>query len=163
MHTHGWPVAAAILLAGGLLPAAAAAHSTGETGHSGKQGAICNQRHSGGTAPTVAFDGPTAVAPGDSATYTFTVASARAAQRAAGFNVAASAGALATVANQGEQLIGGELTHTAPGTTSTAPRAGASPGRRRRAPARRCCTAPATASTATGRALATAPPPPRSR
>ena len=97
-----------------LAPGPAGAHSTGEVGHSGKQGPICNECHSGGTAPTVAFDGPTAVAVGETATYRLTVQSARASQRAAGFNVAVSAGALAAVANQGEQLLTGELTHTAP-------------------------------------------------
>ena len=110
---------AATLIAAGVVGATlgappSAAHSAGEVGHSGKQGSICNDCHSGGMAPTVAFEGPTTVTVGDTATYTFSVHSARAAQKAAGFNVAVSAGTLATVASQGEQLISGELTHTAP-------------------------------------------------
>ena len=119
MHERGQRIPAASILAGlltlaVLVPRAADAHSTGEVGHSGKQGPICNECHSGGTAPTVTFDGPTAVAVGETATYRLTVQSARATQRAAGVNVAVSAGTLAPVANQGEQLITGELTHTAP-------------------------------------------------
>src|SRR4029079_9316830 len=95
---------------------AASAHASafGLIGHSGKQGATCNECHGGGTAPTVAFSGPDTVAVGATVTYHFSVESARAAQRAAGFNVAVSGGQLAILPDQGEQVIGAELTHTAP-------------------------------------------------
>ncbi len=112
---------AAVVLATALGGAATAhAHSTGETGHSGKQGAICNECHSGGMAPTVAFTGPDTVTVGATVTYHFNVESARAAQNAAGFNVAVSSGRLAIVSGQGEQLLGPELTHTAPKSTTDA-------------------------------------------
>lgn len=102
-----------VLAAAMLLPAIAAANSAGQTGRSGKQGAICNECHSGGTAPTVSFEGPDTVVVGSMATFRFTVQSARTQQRAAGFNVAVSAGTLAT-GGDGERLVGGELTHSAP-------------------------------------------------
>ena len=108
-----WAIIAVVLAA---LGDAASAHASafGLIGHSGKQGAICNECHGGGTAPTVAFSGPDTVAVGATVTYHFSVESARAAQRAAGFNVAVSGGQLVILPDQGEQLIGAELTHTAP-------------------------------------------------
>jgi hypothetical protein len=108
-----WAITTAVLAALGDA-ASARANSTGMAGHSGKQGGICNACHSGGTAPTVAFSGPDTVAVGATVTYHFSVESARAAQRAAGFNVAVSGGQLAILPDQGEHLIGAELTHTAP-------------------------------------------------
>ena len=108
-----WAITTVVLAA---LGDAASAHASafGLTGHSGKQGTICNECHSGGMAPTVAFSGPDTVAVGATVTYHFSVESARAAQKAAGFNVAVSGGQLAILPDQGEQLLGGELTHTAP-------------------------------------------------
>jgi len=97
-----------------LWGAPAAGHSTGETGHSGKQRATCNVCHSGGTAPGVSFLGPSVVVVGDTVTYRFEVQSMRASQVAAGFNVADTGGVLAVLPNQGEQLIAHELTHTTP-------------------------------------------------
>jgi hypothetical protein len=66
-------------------------------------------------APLVQLSGPSQVAPSTVATFTFTVTSqAPDDQPQAGFNVAASAGTLAVLAGQGEKLLSGELTHTAP-------------------------------------------------
>jgi hypothetical protein len=99
-----------------LCATAAAAHSTGETGHSSKQGSTCNACHSGGVPPAVRFTGPDTVAAGETATYRFEVQSMGAAQHAAGFNVAASGGGLGIIDGQGEQFVAavGELTHTMP-------------------------------------------------
>jgi hypothetical protein len=91
------------------------AHGTGVTGASGKSsGFFCNGCHVGGTAPTVAFDGPTTMDRGSTATFSFTVASHSASQIAAGLDVAASGGTL--VAGQGTYLLGGEVTHSSPKT-----------------------------------------------
>ncbi|MBI1815992.1 MAG: hypothetical protein HYR72_13515 [Deltaproteobacteria bacterium] len=98
--------------------------STGIVGSSGKPGSlygtfVCNSCHGGGSpapvAPLVQFSGPSQVAASTVATFTFTVTSqAPDNQTQAGFNVAASAGTLAVLAGQGEKLVSGELTHTAP-------------------------------------------------
>lgn len=98
----------------------ASANSHGIIGRSGKQGQgaafTCNATgcHSGGVTPTVSFDGPVQVAPGAIATFTFTVTSKSVNQTAAGFNVAASAGALTAVPFMDSQLLLGELTHMNP-------------------------------------------------
>src|SRR5262245_57865934 len=99
-----------------LCATAAAAHSTGETGHSGRQRITCNACHNGGMPPAVRFTGRDTVAAGDTATYRFEVESMGAAQHAAGFNVAASGGGLGVIDGQGEQFVAavGELTHTMP-------------------------------------------------
>jgi hypothetical protein len=97
-----------------LYAAPSSAHSTGEIGHSGKQGATCNACHSGGSAPAVRFIGPDTIGAGETATFRFEAQSMRAAQRAAGFNVAASGGTLGAIDGQDEQFIVGELTHTMP-------------------------------------------------
>ncbi|MEO8605341.1 MAG: choice-of-anchor V domain-containing protein [bacterium] len=101
-----------------LLCAAAPArgNSGGIVGRSGKTNQTCNACHSGGTRPTVSFAGPTAAAPGETITLTFSVHAATPAQRAAGFNVAVQngGGTLATLSGQDERLSGGELTHTEP-------------------------------------------------
>lgn len=97
------------------LPASGWANSTGLIGASGKNGGFfCRNCHTGGSAPTVAFDGPAVVAPGAIATFRFTVASTAPAQTAAGINVAASDGSLETIAEQGLRLELGELTHVSP-------------------------------------------------
>jgi hypothetical protein len=61
-------------------------HNEGISGHSGKQGQICNQCHKGGTTPTVALTGPSTLMPGESAQDTFTITGG--AEVRAGFNVA---------------------------------------------------------------------------
>jgi len=91
------------------------AFSTGITGRSGKPGTvICNACHGGGTAPVVHFEGPIDVAAGTIATFRFVVQSQSPSQTFAGFNVADSGGQLGVIPGQGEQLLGSELTHTAP-------------------------------------------------
>jgi len=93
-----------------------AAFPTGQTGYSGKAGFSCTPTcHTGGVAPSVSFQGPDQVTVGTVATFHFVVESqAPSVQVAAGLDVAASAGKLATVSGQGEQLLGGEITHTSP-------------------------------------------------
>ena len=91
------------------------AYSTGITGVSGKQGTSCSSCHLGGVSPAVHFEGPTEVAPGATATFRFVVQSqAPSEQIAAGLDIATSAGKLAAVSGQGEQLLSGEITHTGP-------------------------------------------------
>lgn len=87
--------------------------SGGINGYSGKLGHTCNDCHSGGVAPTVAFDGPTRVAAGAIAAYRFIVRSRSAQQIAAGFNVAADAGTLAA-ATANARVSGDELLHRGP-------------------------------------------------
>lgn len=110
-----WLAAALLVLV--LFPHDGFAFSTGITGFSGKQGAICNQPgcHAGGVEPSVRFEGPAEVAPQAMATFRFVVRSnAPQQQIAAGLDVAASAGTLLTVANEGTRLQLGEITHTGP-------------------------------------------------
>jgi len=95
-------------------PSGAGATSTGIIFNSGKQGGDCNACHGGGSTPVVRFDGPMEVVAGEMATYIFSVESQAGGQTRAGFNVAASAGTLGVVANQGEQLLVQELTHNSP-------------------------------------------------
>jgi len=120
---RGWadliaPTALAVWLAGAVLLRVppVRAHSTGETGHSGKQGSTCNDCHFGGVSPAVGFTGPTQLGIGETATYRFEVTSMSASQTAAGVNVAASDGTLAVLPDEGERLdaTDGELTHTMP-------------------------------------------------
>lgn len=94
--------------------AAAAAISTGIVGNSGKQGANCADCHNGGTAPIVRLEGPRAVYAGALATFRFVVQSQSSRQQVAGFNVAASDGALESVRGQGARGEFGELTHDFP-------------------------------------------------
>jgi hypothetical protein len=95
--------------------ATSAAHSGGVSGLSGKSsGFFCRNCHAGGTAPTVAFDGPTAMEPGSSATFSFTIAAHAAGQIAAGLDVAASDGTLGLAEGQGTILLLGEVTHSEP-------------------------------------------------
>lgn len=90
------------------------ANSTGIVTYSGKAPAqTCGNCHSGGIAPLVRFEGPTQVDAGATATFTFFVTSQAPAQKYAGFDVAASAGQLGTIVNQGAQLLLGEVTHKA--------------------------------------------------
>lgn len=98
------------------LAASGWAHSTGMTGVSGKNsGFFCKNCHVGGSIPTVAFEGPTAMEPGSTATFRFTVTSTdTAAQIIAGLDVAASSGTLGLVAGQGTRLDNGEVTQSEP-------------------------------------------------
>lgn len=101
----------------GLNAAPSAAFSGGITGHSGNPavnfGATCSACHGGGSAPVVELAGPASVAPGSVHTYVLTVQSAVPAQQtAAGLNVSATAGLLASLGAD-TQLLDGEITHTA--------------------------------------------------
>jgi hypothetical protein len=91
----------------------ARANSGGIAGRSGKQGGSCTSCHGGGIPPEVALVGPTRLLLGETATFRFAVRSAGPNQRAAGFNVAASAGMLAVIDGQGARFARqlGELTH----------------------------------------------------
>ncbi len=107
--------ATALCLAAAVVPAAA--NSTGKIGASGKQGQNCNQFlcHGGGTPPRVSFTGPDTVDLGQMATFRFAVQSQATEQTAAGFNIAASAGTLATLSPpDGVRAQLGELTHNQP-------------------------------------------------
>jgi len=105
-------VLAVVLLA--RWPPSALAYSTGISGFSGKLSVICSACHGGGrSVPTVFFSGPTGLDAGATGSFTFTVHSNAARfQTAAGFDVAASGGTLTN--GPGQQLLDGELTHTAP-------------------------------------------------
>lgn len=94
---------------------AARANSGGITGRSGKQGATCTQCHGGGVAPEVAFIGPGEVLIGETTEFVFELRALVPAQRAGGFNIAASDGRLDVVEGQGERRArNGELTHVGP-------------------------------------------------
>ncbi len=100
----------------GLHASRVLAFPTGQTGYSGEAGFSCTPTcHTGGVAPLVSFQGPDQVTVGAVATFHFVVESqAPSVQIAAGLDVAASDGTLGTVSGQHEQLLGGDLTHTAP-------------------------------------------------
>ena len=102
-----------------LVSVPAFAFSTGITGYSGKPPSptnVCNACHTGGTAPTVTFEGPSTLGTGATGTFTFTLRSNESRQSAAGLNVAANGGTLQVVSGQKEQIFPGttELTHNAP-------------------------------------------------
>lgn len=100
----------------------AKAFSTGIPGFSGKQADLfCTSCHMDGTAPEVLLEQvePGVISPGTMATFRFTITSKRTQQKAAGLNVAASAGALAVIAGQGTKLLTPtqmlpEITHISP-------------------------------------------------
>ena len=102
-----------------LAASSASATSTGIIGYSGNPeslagGHICNDCHSGGTAPAVHFEGPSQVPAGGMATFRFVVQSAKPrTQTAAGLDVSADEGQLSPIAGQGTQKAGGEITHAA--------------------------------------------------
>ena len=117
---RAWLALAVVALIG-IQAHRAQANSTGKTGYSGKLGFSCTPTcHIGGVPPAVSFEGPDQVAAGAVATFRFVVQSQQpASQIAAGLDVAASAGKLGTVSGQGEQLLGGEITHTQPKNNDT--------------------------------------------
>ena len=91
------------------------AMSAGIMGYSGKQRVICTACHDGGDVPRVDLSGPTSLDAGATGDFVFTVHSGNLGKQiAAGFNVAASDGALKTSPGQKEHLDGSELTHTSP-------------------------------------------------
>ncbi len=93
---------------------AAHAYSAGVFGFSGKPPAdSCTDCHSG-TAPTVKLDGPSELAAGASAVYTFDVVTG-ASNREAGFDIATSDGTLGAIAqNTASFLNNGEISHKLP-------------------------------------------------
>lgn len=94
---------------------AALAHSGGMSGASGMDnGYFCRNCHAGGTTPTLDLEGPSVMGLDSTALFRFTVSSHSATQIAAGIDVAASAGNLDTVANQGTILLLGDVTHSEP-------------------------------------------------
>lgn len=97
--------------------ASGSANSDGVNGASGKNsGFYCRNCHAGGTAPTVAFEGPTTMGLGATAIFRFIVSSHSPTQMSAGLDVAASAGTLGLVAEQGTTLLLSEVTHSSPKT-----------------------------------------------
>lgn len=94
------------------------ASSTGISGHSGNPatnfGMSCNACHGGGSAPIVNLTGPGVVLAGESVIYTLSVQStAPAQQTAAGLDVSATAGTLASLGGD-TQAMDGEITQTSP-------------------------------------------------
>lgn len=116
----------ALLVMGIVGAAVVAASSGGRVGVSGNpnsgNGFTCIRCHSGGEVPSVFIDGPTAVAPGETSTYTLRIVGGQ--EVAGGLNVSATSGALAPppgatdvqlmpwILNDGTPTE--ELTHTEP-------------------------------------------------
>lgn len=103
-------VAAALTL---LVAAPAFARPQGISGYSGKDGKICNDCHSGGTAPTVALAGPQQIVQGQSADYTFTVTTD---QPFTGTDIAVSAGTLKP--GNGLKILNNEVVQANPVATN---------------------------------------------
>ncbi len=108
----------AVLVACALASLDAAAFTTGVSGFSGQQGKVCDDCHGGSSvAPSAKLSGPTTLAAGQSATYQLVVDtdvnSGASVKRAAGIDIATSAGALATVVQpNATRLLNGEISHT---------------------------------------------------
>ena len=98
-----------------IVPFVATANTGGKTG---VFAAGCGNCHGGQTVATaLSLEGPRSVRAGQTNNYTFVVGHANQANQSAGFNLSFRQGAVAagTVnAGIGSQVIGGELTHTAP-------------------------------------------------
>jgi hypothetical protein len=100
------------------IAANAHAFTTGISGYSGKDGPVCTECHSGGTAkPSAMLQGPPAMVAGSSADFQLVidtdVNSSASAKRSAGFDIAAGAGTLATVDQVNQtRVVGGEISHT---------------------------------------------------
>jgi hypothetical protein len=76
-------------------------------------GDTCDSCHGGGSTPAVTLSGPTVVAPSTANTYVLTVQSTNVvSQTAAGLDVSATAGLLASLGPD-TQILDGEVTHTA--------------------------------------------------
>src|SRR5262249_2882645 len=122
-----------ILVAIGIALSAvpAAARISGIVGYSGKSGGLycsnagfgCHTAEAVTRAPLGRCEGPTQVDPDAQVTYQFIVTSqVPSVQVQAGFNVAASAGDLMTVAGQSEQLLSSVLTQSQKELTHTKPK-----------------------------------------
>jgi len=96
-----------------LAPARAWGWGAGISGFSGRNGATCSECHFGGTAPMVTLSGPASLLAGQTATYTLDVITGASTAKV-GFDVAAEAGTLGTVAGQPNEswIDNGELAHT---------------------------------------------------
>jgi hypothetical protein len=111
-------VLAAALLVAALSASPSSALSGGVSGLSGNPatnlGDSCGSCHGAGSTPIVVLNGPTLVAPNSVNTYVLGVQSTNvAAQTAAGLDVSATAGLLASLGLD-TQILDGEVTHTAP-------------------------------------------------
>jgi MYXO-CTERM domain-containing protein len=83
-------------------------------GHSGATGPVCNDCHSGGTAPGVALTGPTTLAAGATGQYSFTITSKATTDKIGGTDIAvSSSGAQLTAGSTTVQAVGGEIVHKA--------------------------------------------------
>jgi len=88
-------------------------YSEGIATASGKQVLTCNGCHYGGIEPEARFEGPTFVRAGMAATFRFVVKTRADDQSLAGFNVAASAGALDIAPETGGHVEGADIGHDA--------------------------------------------------
>jgi len=106
----------ASVMAACLVSGAAFATPTGIAGRSGKQGMgqTCTTCHSAGaSAPTVALEGPSTLAPGATGNYKLIIRGGPGVR--AGFNVAVDGSADAKLgAGEGSRLLNGEVTHSTP-------------------------------------------------
>ncbi|WP_043404340.1 MXAN_6652 family MXYO-CTERM-anchored protein [Archangium violaceum] len=95
-----------------LLSTPALATSTGITGQSGKDGLTCNSCHSGGTAPTVEFTGPTTLAPGATGQFSFIIRGGPA--KTGGVDLAVNQSDAVLQPGPGTKKLGAELAHSEP-------------------------------------------------
>jgi MYXO-CTERM domain-containing protein len=115
MHTqskkHLWG-GAGVFAAALLTAAPAFATSTGITGQSGKDGVMCSSCHKGGELPTVAFEGPTELAPGATGQYSFILRGGAA--KTGGANIAVDDATAGLQAGANLKKLGSELSHATP-------------------------------------------------
>jgi PKD repeat protein len=87
------------------------AYSNGATGYSGaNNGTNCGTCHMGGTAPTVALDGPATATPGSVNSYTFTITGGPGV--VSGLGVSASGGTITDTNASGTTILNGELVNS---------------------------------------------------
>lgn len=111
-----WLSAVWLVASVAMVPDVAVARGDGTIGLSGKNsGTFCINCHGGGEDPSVAFSGPTVVAPGAIANFAFTVTSSDPLRQLyAGLNLAASGGTLSVPVEPGLRVELGEVTHREP-------------------------------------------------
>ncbi|MCP3165430.1 MXAN_6652 family MXYO-CTERM-anchored protein [Myxococcus qinghaiensis] len=99
-----------------LVSGSAFAYATGQTGYSGKDSTLTcasSMCHStGGTVPTVKFEGPASLEPGQTGNYSFVITGGPAIR--GGFDVAVEGGTASLNAGTGSKKVSGEITHTQP-------------------------------------------------
>lgn len=97
-----------------LVSGSAFAYITGQTGYSGKDSSLTcasSMCHStGGAVPTVKFEGPTSLEPGQTGNYTFVITGGPAVR--GGYNVATDVAGATLNAGTGSRKVSGEITHT---------------------------------------------------